>query len=310
LPVGIIRSSARSLVMVACTAFAVSCARSAPPPELPITAQVIVSRVISEDVPSRPSDCPIETLAALPTQPYRELGTIEISDADPNRHDTRVLIDQHACAMGADAVLISPAPASQGGVVEATAIAYASGIADRVAKIRATKAAAASPPPSLPKTPVPEVEEITPAGSPQSASAGADDSEEELPPETLVPIRELQIGPAEAPSPTPGTPLTPVTPSAAQPAADTTSPTSPIRTAGAELSTASAPIPAASTPAGSARAPLTSSASTPQPPAQILRPIPAQAGVLPPAPATTLPPAPIAARRGDPPPLPTARHKD
>jgi hypothetical protein len=257
----------------------------------------MVSRVISEDVPSRPSGCAIETLAALPTQPYRELGTIEISAADPNRHDTRVLIDQHACAMGADAVLISPAPASQGGLVEATAIAYASGIADRVAKARAAKEAAASPPPPIPKTPVPEVEDIPPAGSPQSSPAASEDSEEELPPQTLVPIGEQQIGPSEAPSPTPATTpsVTPVTPSAAQPAAASTSPTSPTPTAGAESSTASAPIPAASTPAGSARAPLISSASAPQPPAQILRPIPTQAGVLPPAPATTLPPAPIAA---------------
>jgi hypothetical protein len=282
--------------MVACTAFAMSCARSAPPPELPITAQVMVSRVISEDVPSRPSDCAIETLAALPTQPYRELGTIEISAVDPARHDTRVIIDQHACAMGADAVLISPAP-SQGGRLEATAIAYASGLAERVEKIRAAKAAAASPPPSLPKAPVPEVEEITPAGSPQSSSAAPEESEEELPPQTLVPIGELQIGPAKARSPTPATTpsVTPVTPSAAQPAAASTSPTSATPTAGAESSTASASIPAASTPAGSARAPLISSASAPQPSAQILRPIPTQAGVLPPAPATTLPPAPIAA---------------
>jgi hypothetical protein len=142
-----IRSSARSFAMVACTVFAVSCALSAPPPELPISAHVMVSRVISEDVPSRPPDCAIETLAALPTQPYRELGTIQISAVDPVRHDTRVIIDQHACAMGADAVLMNPPP-SPGGSLEATAIAYASGIADRVEKIRAAKAAAASPPPS------------------------------------------------------------------------------------------------------------------------------------------------------------------
>lgn len=212
-----IRSSMRSLAMVACTALAVSCARSAPPPELPITARVIVSRVISEDVPSRPTDCAIETIAALPTQSYRELGTIEISTADPARHDTRVIINQHACAMGADAVLMNPA-SSQGGRVEATAIAYASGLAERLAKLRVAKEAADRPPPSLPKAPVPEVEQITPAGSSPTSSATEDDTEEELPPETLVPIRELQIGPVEAPSPTPTPPMTgsvtPVSPSA------------------------------------------------------------------------------------------------
>jgi hypothetical protein len=294
LRVGMIRSSARSSVIVACATFAVSCARSTPPPELPISAHVMVSRVISEDVPSRPSDCAIETLATLPTQSYRELGTIEISAVDPARHDTRVIIDQHACAMGADAVLIGPAP-SQGGRIEATAIAYASGLANRVAKLRAAQEAAASPPPPIPKSRVPEAEEIPPAGSPQSSAAAADDSEAELPPQTQVPIGEQQIGPAEAPSPAPATTpsVTPVTPSAAQPAAASTSPTSATPTAGAELSTASAPIPAASTPAGSARAPLISSASTPQSPAQISTPIPTRAGVLPPAPATTLPPAPI-----------------
>jgi hypothetical protein len=169
-------------MMVACGAFTMSCAQSTAPPELPITAHVMLSRVLSAEVPPRPSDCTIETLTALPTQPYRELGMIQISAADESQHDTRVIIDQHACAMGADAVLMSPAQAtSRGGLLKATAIAYASGIADRVAKAHAAEEAAAKPTP-IPKSPVPEVEQITPAGLPQSSSAAAAESEEELPP--------------------------------------------------------------------------------------------------------------------------------
>ena len=223
LRVGIIRSSVRSSMMVACGAFTMSCAQSAAPPELPITAHVMLSRVLSAEVPPRPSDCTIETLTALPTQPYRELGMIQISAADESQHDTRVIIDQHACAMGADAVLMSPAQAtSRGGLLKAKAIAYASGIADRVAKARAAEEAAAKPTP-LAKSPVPEVEQITPAGSPQSSSAAAAEPEEELPPQTLVPIRELEIGPAEAPAPTRA--ATPSAPTAMQSPAPSTSPT-------------------------------------------------------------------------------------
>jgi hypothetical protein len=275
LRVGIIRSSVRSSMMVACGAFTMSCAQSTAPPELPITAHVMLSRVLSAEVPPRPSDCTIETLTALPTQPYRELGMIQISAADESQHDTRVIIDQHACAMGADAVLMSPAQAtSRGGLLKATAIAYASGIADRVAKAHAAEEAAAKPTP-IPKSPVPEVEQITPAGLPQSSSAAAAESEEELPPQTLVPIRELEIGPAEAPAPTRA--ATPSAPTAMQSPAPSTSPT---------------PTPA------------TTPAATVAPPSSMLTPVPIPIQGLPPA--STAIPSPIPAAT----PLPEARHKD
>ena len=39
----------------------------------------------------------------MPTQPYRELGVIEVADSDLNQHNTLLMIDmidQNACAMG------------------------------------------------------------------------------------------------------------------------------------------------------------------------------------------------------------------
>ena len=194
LRVGILRSS----VLIACTALAVSCAQFAPPIDLPISAQVMVSRVISANVPPRPSDCAIETLTAMPTQPYRELGAIQISDADPNQRDTRVIIDQHACAMGADAVVMSPAQAvSRGGLLDATAIAYASSLARRAAQARATEAAGESP--SAAQAQTLEAQELPPAASGESLS----NPDSAQPAEESAPLAEQQIGPADAPLPTP-----------------------------------------------------------------------------------------------------------
>jgi len=100
LRVGIIRSSVRSSMMVACGAFTMSCAQSTAPPELPITAHVMLSRVLSAEVPPRP-------VRLHDRNPYRaadaalsRIGMIQISAADESQHDTRVIIDQHACAMG------------------------------------------------------------------------------------------------------------------------------------------------------------------------------------------------------------------
>jgi hypothetical protein len=170
---------------------------------------------------------------------------------------------------------MSPAQAtSRGGLLKAKAIAYASGIADRVAKARAAEEAAAKPTP-LAKSPVPEVEQITPAGSPQSSSAAAAEPEEELPPQTLVPIRELEIGPAEAPAPTRA--ATPSAPTAMQSPAPSTSPT---------------PTPA------------TTPAATVAPPSSVLTPVPIPIQGLPPASTAISSPIPAAT------PLPEARHKD
>jgi hypothetical protein len=74
----------------------------------------------------------------MPTQPYRELGEIQVANADPNQHDPRLIIDQHACAMGADAIVL--APTSDGGLIRATAIAYTSSLASRVAQAQSIEA--------------------------------------------------------------------------------------------------------------------------------------------------------------------------
>jgi hypothetical protein len=100
-------------------------------------AQVTVSRVISENVPPRPPDCAIAALTTMPTQPYRELGEIQVANADPNQHDPRLIIDRHACAMGADAVVM--APVSDGGLIRATAIAYTSSLATRAAQAQSAE---------------------------------------------------------------------------------------------------------------------------------------------------------------------------
>ena len=134
---------------------AAGCGSSAPSIEVPIAAQVMVSRVISENVPPRPPDCAIAALTSMPTQPYRELGEIQVANADPNQRDPRLIIDRHACAMGADAIVM--APVSDGGLIRATAIAYTSSLATRAAQAQSGEStdeggatASGAEPPKLP----------------------------------------------------------------------------------------------------------------------------------------------------------------
>jgi hypothetical protein len=157
--------------LIACAALIASCAPSQPPLEIPVAAHVMISRVISENIPPRPPDCPIETLSAMPQQPYREVGDIQISNADPAQHDTRTIINQHACAMGADAVVIRTAPTGQsGGLIDATAIAYASSLASRVAQARPTGIAEES-------GSTPQLQGPAPAELPMSAGDESSSSE-------------------------------------------------------------------------------------------------------------------------------------
>src|SRR5580698_1307898 len=129
----------RPWVLIGCAAMGAGCGSSAPSIEVPIAAQVTVSRVISENVPPRPPDCAIAALTSMPTQPYRELGEIQVANADPNQHDTGLIIDRHACAMGADAIVMTPV--SDGGLIRATAIAYTSSLATRAAQAQSTGSA-------------------------------------------------------------------------------------------------------------------------------------------------------------------------
>jgi hypothetical protein len=178
----------RPWVLIGCAAMAAACGSSAPSIEVPIAAQVMVSRVISENVPPRPPDCAIAALASMPTQPYRELGEIQVANADPNQHDPRLIIDQHACAMGADAIVL--APTSDGGLIRATAIAYTSSLASRAAQAQSIGAndegGAKTPGAEPPKLPMAASDEsASNPDSEQTAQTGvtiAGQSESALPP--------------------------------------------------------------------------------------------------------------------------------
>jgi len=126
----------RSSVLIACTALAGSCAQSAPVTDQAlVSAHVVVSRIVSANIPPRPSGCAIETLAAMPAQPYRELGTIQVSEAGPDPSYINVIVDHFACKMGADAVVPDHAQANPGeGALNVTAIAYMSNLAERAAQ--------------------------------------------------------------------------------------------------------------------------------------------------------------------------------
>lgn len=234
LHVGILQSPA----LIACAALAASCAPAVP--QVPVTTPVSVSRVISEDVPPRPSGCAIETLTAMPSQPYRELGAIEVPGGDLNRRNTLLMIDQNACAMGADAIVVGGAQAhSRSGALEVTAIAYASDLATRAAQASggATDNDAAEDDSRSPMAQLPQAQSL-PMAAPDESSSSPDSSE---PGAGSAPMTEQAIGPAEAPSPTPA-----ASPSARPEAApaNRTAPTpTPTPAATATLAPARSPTP-------------------------------------------------------------------
>lgn len=157
----------RSSLLIACASLVAACAQSKPQVEILAPTRVLVSRLVSEQIPPRPSDCSIETLAAMPTRPYRELGTIAVPDGDLSQHNTRAMIDQNACAMGADAIIIDSTHSdSRGRMLEAVAVAYAGNLAARVAQappsaIPDRGASQGQPPNALP--PVPKLPPVTDA---------------------------------------------------------------------------------------------------------------------------------------------------
>src|SRR5665213_3419003 len=146
--VGIFRWS----VSIAFTVFAVSCAQSASPTD-PVSAHVIVSRVVSDNIPARETGCPIETLNAMPTQPYKELGTIQIPDAASDPRYNQAIIAHFACSMGADAVVMHQAPEIRGRALEAAAVAYKDRLADRIAQAHAIAPGEGSHPAAVESTP-------------------------------------------------------------------------------------------------------------------------------------------------------------
>jgi hypothetical protein len=229
----------RVLGLIAYAVLIASCAPSQPPPAIPVAANVMISRVISDDIPARPPDCSIEILTAMPARPYREVGDIQVSNTDPGQHDTRAIIDQHACAMGADAVVMTTESAGRSGsLIDATAIAYTSSLADRAAQARAANAGAENG--SAPQMEGPAPAELPMAGAEESPS---DEDSEQSPGET-----------------SPAAQNAPAAVAAQTPAANAPAATPPVATSGASSAISSAASPAAlsggfsATPAASADA--------------------------------------------------------
>ena len=257
LPVRIIRLTR----LIACAALIASCAPSQPPPAIPIATHVVISRVISENIPPKPPDCAIGTLTAMPTQPYRELGHIQLSDADPTQRDTRMIINQNACAMGADAVIVGTGQgAGNEGRVDATAIAYASNLMNPAAQARSP--AAAEEDESAPQLHGPAPFELPLSADDESSSS---ENSSQSSPEPS-PGGGSQSGPATAVAPTPaesaGASSASVAISSPSPDAAATVPQNPILppvTAQALEVTAATPL-ATSTPA---RASTVTPSSTP-----------------------------------------------
>lgn len=67
-------------------------------------SQVFVSRVIPEDVQPKGLGCAPQTLDKMPSEGFRDLGTIRLAGTVPSRQDVIKLVDQKACQMGADAI--------------------------------------------------------------------------------------------------------------------------------------------------------------------------------------------------------------
>jgi hypothetical protein len=277
--VGIFRWS----VSIAFTVFAISCAQSAPPTN-PVAAHVIVSRLVSDNVPPRETDCTIDTLNAMPVQPYKELGTIQIPDAVSDPRYNQAIIAHFACSMGADAVVMHPVREIRGAALEAIAVAYNDKLADRVAQAHAVApgegsqpaaaesapAGSASPAPSNGTVPEPAATTTTSAPTASATPATAPSPTQTVAPTVTTPSPTPSATPATAPSPT-HVILTPAaTPSetpraeATPEAAATPSPTMTMTSTPTPIEGASPTPPVVSTPAPTAApSPLSTGAAAP-----------------------------------------------
>jgi hypothetical protein len=206
--VGIFRWS----VSIAFTVFAISCAQSAPPTN-PVAAHVIVSRLVSDNVPPRETDCTIDTLNAMPVQPYKELGTIQIPDAVSDPRYNQAIIAHFACSMGADAVVMHPVHEIRGAALEAIAVAYNDKLADRIAQAHAVAPGEGSQPAAA---------ETPSAESPIPAPSNGTTSEPATATTTASPT--VIATPATTPSPTQTVEPTVTTPSPTPSATPATAP--------------------------------------------------------------------------------------
>lgn len=103
-----LRVRLRALVVLAvCFLLLAGCARTRQPKITVLPAnQVMIARVIPAGVAPRDSGCAVKTLNQMPGAGFRELGTIRLAGAVPSAADVTTLLDQQACALGADAVFI------------------------------------------------------------------------------------------------------------------------------------------------------------------------------------------------------------
>jgi hypothetical protein len=96
------------LMVILTPLMALGCASSRQPRiEVLPTNQVFISRVIPEDSAARGSGCSVKTLDHPPGADMRELGAVQLAGVVPNAADVIALVDQKACEMGAEAVLIA-----------------------------------------------------------------------------------------------------------------------------------------------------------------------------------------------------------
>lgn len=103
-----LRVRLRALVVLAlCVLLPAGCAGTQQPKITVLPAnQVMITRVIPAGVASRHSGCAVKTLNKMPGTGFRELGTIRLAGAVPSAADVTTLLDEQACALGADAVFI------------------------------------------------------------------------------------------------------------------------------------------------------------------------------------------------------------
>src|SRR5438552_8070317 len=99
----------RALVVVAAVCFLLlaGCARRRQPKISVLPAnRVMIARVIPAGVAPRDSGCAVKTLDKMPGTGFRELGTIRLAGTVPSAADVTTLLNQQACALGADGVFI------------------------------------------------------------------------------------------------------------------------------------------------------------------------------------------------------------
>ena len=119
----------RFAVPFLCAAFAAGCARTAPRISVLSTEHVMVSRVIASDVEPKDPDCQLKHFNSIPSSGARDLGIIRVSggvsDSSLKADDALKFVNQRACEMGADAIMIEQKKQGEGDSAQYQIIAHA-----------------------------------------------------------------------------------------------------------------------------------------------------------------------------------------